>query len=84
LRLDCPDSQSAVFCRIRVSAVSLWRPQQISGHLVTIKFSSDGKNPKGKSIKSPAGANSRFIRIIHSIILSSDPAIVWHTQAALR
>ncbi len=54
LEINCPDSQSAGFLQDTCISGFTLAAQQITGHLVTIKFSSDGKTTKGKSAKSPA------------------------------
>jgi chromosomal replication initiator protein len=51
LEIGCPDSQSAFFLQDTCIASFNLAAQQITGHLVTIKFISDGKISKGKAAK---------------------------------
>ncbi len=55
LEIGCPDSQSAVFLQDTCIASFNMAAQQITGHLVTIKFISDSKLSKGKSAKQTTG-----------------------------
>ncbi|MBU1260006.1 MAG: chromosomal replication initiator protein DnaA [Planctomycetes bacterium] len=51
LEILCPDSQSASFLQDTCVGSFTLAAQQITGHLVTIRFLSDGKIPKGKAAK---------------------------------
>ncbi|PKL47205.1 MAG: chromosomal replication initiator protein DnaA [Planctomycetes bacterium HGW-Planctomycetes-1] len=51
LEIICPDNQSAAFLQDTCISSFNLAAQQITGHLVTIKFIGDGKVPKGR----PAG-----------------------------
>ena len=48
LEISCPDSQSASFLQDTCISSFTLAAQQITGHLVTVKFSGDGKVSKGK------------------------------------
>lgn len=48
LEIACPDPESAGFLQDSCSAAFTRAAQQITGHLVSIKFSSDGKAAKNK------------------------------------
>lgn len=51
LEIVCPDSQSAAFLQDTCISSFTLAAQQITGHLVTIKFLSEGKISKGKAAK---------------------------------
>lgn len=51
LEIVCPDNQSASFLQDTCISSFTLAAQQITGHLVTIRFLSDGKAPKGKAAK---------------------------------
>ncbi len=59
LEIICPDNQSAAFLQDTCISSFNLAAQQITGHLVTIKFLGDGKVPKGR----PAGQGAAELKL---------------------